>query len=480
MYKICELPASQLIEAIKNERVSAVEVAQAFIERIQIINPKINAINQFDPARILKEAKSADLAIKNKEKLGKLHGLPMTIKDTCHVSGFKCSKGFLGFFKAPSSFDATTVARLRAEGAIILGITNTPELLLSYETDNLIYGRTNNPYDLSRTPGGSSGGEAAIICAGGSPAGLGSDAGGSIRQPAHYSGICGHKPTQGMVPLTGNIPTNGPGLATQIFSMGPMSRHVEDLMLIMSVIAGPDKNDPHVPPVQTDFSKNVELHQLKIAYYYNNNQTIASPETVRTIDAVVEALRSKVALIQEDYPEPAKDIYRLHWETFVLGGDKGKGLKQLYTKFEQIEKSKLAEEFISSAEKCSFTTTQLRTRLLEVEQFRYNMMNFMKNYDLIISPVTATPARLHGETHSNIHDFSYVITHNLTGWPATVVPCGKSADGLPIGVQIAATPWNDHVCLSVAKKLQDIFGIFPIPEILNSKPQQTASLQARL
>ncbi|MGB6976450.1 MAG: amidase [Gammaproteobacteria bacterium] len=464
MSKICELSATQLADKIRTKELTAVEISQAFIDRIQEVNPFINAIQQFDPERILREAQNADHAVSTGEKIGKLHGLPITVKDTCHIKGFKCSKGFPGFLKHPSTYNATVIARLKAEGVIILGITNTPELLLSYETDNLIYGRTNNPHDLDRTPGGSSGGEAAIIAAGGSPVGIGSDAGGSIRQPAHYSGICGHKPTQGLVPLTGTIPIDGAGIAAQIASFGPLSRFVEDLTLIMDVISGADQKDPHSPPLMFGNPKTININELRVAYFYNNAETIASDDTVKTLDAVVQSLKNEVASLKESYPESIKDIYRLHWETFILGGDAGESLKQVYKNFGTTQISKLAQQFISQAEDCHFSTKELRQRFVEIEQFRYKMMRFMMNYDVILSPVAATPARLHGETYSNIPDFTYVMIHNLTGWPATVVPCGKSKKGLPIGIQIAAAPWNDHVCLAMAKKLQEIFGIFPIPE----------------
>jgi amidase len=465
MESIYELSASRLAIEIALKKISAVEVAQAFIDRIHLVNPKLNAIHQVNPEQLLMDAKQLDKASVSGNPLGKLHGVPISIKDACHVKGFKCSKGFRGFLNNPSTYDATVVNRLKTEGALILGITNVPELLLSYETDNLIYGRTNNPYDMTKTPGGSSGGEAAIIAAGGSMAGIGSDAGGSIRQPAHYSGICAHKPTQGFVPMTGGIPVDGAGIVSQIVSLGPMARHVEDLSLIMDIITGADGYDPHAAPIKFISPDNVDIKKLRVAYFYGNEKTYPSEETIKTMDSVINILKKEVAVIQEAYPEPIKDIYKLHWETFMLGGDGGQSLLNLYNTFSITEISSLAHQFIKSAKNCIFSTAELRARLLDVEKFRYKMMQFVQNYDVIISPVAATPARAHGETHANIHDFSYVIVHNLTGWPATVVPCGKSKEGLPIGIQIAAKPWHDHVCLALSKKLQRIIGVFDIPPI---------------
>ena len=466
MSEICELSATQLVANIKNKTLSSVEIAQAFTRKIEQINPLINAIHQVDNERILDQALKADKAISAGNTSGKLYGLPVTIKDALEVKGFTCSKGFPGFLNGPSTFNATVVQRLINEGAIVLGITNVPELLLSYESDNLIYGRTNNPHDVKRTPGGSSGGEAAIIASGGSPAGIGTDAGGSIRQPAHYSGICGHKPTQGLVPSTGKIPTDATGLPSQILCVGPMARHVEDLTLLMQIIAGVDSHDPYSMPVPFGNPDTVDIKNLRIAYFYDNGSANASEDTVKVISDVIRMLKSEVSSIHEAYPEPIRNIYQLHWETFMLGGDGGALLKKLYARFNQKEVSPLAQQFLQRAEQCHFSALELRQHFIAIDQFRYDMMHFMDDYDVILSPVAATPARVHGETPSHLEDFNYVTVHNLTGWPATVVPCGKSTEGLPVGIQIAARPWQDHVCLALAKKIQTLTGVFPVVDII--------------
>lgn len=459
------LSITKLAETIQQGRLTAIEVAQAFIDRIQAVNPVINAVQQFNPARILEQAKQADKLLENGDCVGRLHGVPITLKDTCHIKGFDCSKGFPGFLGDESTYDATVVSRLKSEGAIILGITNVPELLISYETDNLIYGRTNNPYDLNRTPGGSSGGEAAIIAAAGSPGGIGSDAGGSVRQPAHYSGICSHKPTHGLVPLTGNYPFDSSGLVTKLLHFGPMSRHVEDLELLMEIISGSDGIDPHVTPQRFKKPQNTHLGDLRIGYFYHNDQTQACNDTIKTIDRAIETIKPFVSAIKKAYPEPLKDTYKLHWETFVLGGDGGQAIKQLFDSYGQETMSYLTQSFMDRAKKCAFSAQDLRKRFYEVEKYRFDMMRFMKDFDVIISPVATTPARYHGDTHANLHDFSYVQAHNLTGWPATVVPCGRSQQGLPIGIQIASTPWNDHLCLALAKKLQALLGTCSLPDL---------------
>lgn len=467
MNNLYELSASELIRKISSKEVLVSEVAESFITRINKINPVLNALNQFNSESILSNAYLADKKFKSINK-GKLYGLPLSVKDAFHVKEFFCSKGSLGLYGKKSTFDATAVSRLRAEGAQIYGITNTSELLLAYESDNLIHGRTNNPYDLNRTPGGSSGGQAAIIAMGGSPVGIGNDAGGSIRQPAHYCGIAAHKPTHGLIPNTGNIPIDGFGLASQLVSIGPMSRYVEDLILMMDVLSGPDGIDPHAVPVPFIKNKKFNLNDLKIAYFYDNpTGVLPTTETIKAVDKVVEILKPHVNKIVEAYPTPLNDVYKLHYETFILGGDGGQSLINIINNFKDKQISPLTKEYLELSKNCIFSTAELRQRFAQLARFRYEMASFMKDFDLIISPISATPARFHGETFANVRDFGYITAHNLTGWPATVLPCIYSKEGLPIGVQLVSNSWEDHIPLQVALFLQKILGVFPIPNLTN-------------
>lgn len=468
MSNIYELSASEIIRKIKSGELLVSEVAESFIKRINEVNPFINALQQFNPEKILFDAFSTEAQFSSKQELGKLFGLPISIKDAFHIKDFICSKGSLGLYGSKSNFDATTVSRIRLAGAKIYGITNTSEFLLAYEADNLVYGRTNNPYDLTRTSGGSSGGQAAIIAAGGIPMGIGNDAGGSIRQPAHYCGICAHKPTHGFVPNTGYFPVDGIGIGTQLLSIGPMARYVEDLILMMDVISGPDDVDPHTMPISFPIKKDIELKNLKIAYFYDNpTGTLPSKDTIRAVDTVVELLKPHVYSIVEAYPSELNKVYRLHYETFILGGDGGYTLLQLINSFKQAQISPLTLEYLELSKNCEFSISELRQRLVELEQFRYNMTSFMQDFDLIISPVSSTPARYHGETFANVRDFGYSTAHNLTGWPATVLPSIYSDEGLPIGIQLVSRSWQDHIPLKVALFLQKIIGVFSIPKLSN-------------
>ena len=224
--------ATDLARAIRAKAISSAEVVQVYLQRIEAVNPHLNAVVQLRPEAALAEARAADAALARRQVLGPLHGVPMTIKDSLDTAGIITTGGTTGRASFVPAQDATVVARLRQAGAILLGKTNTPELTLWGETDNLVYGRTNNPFDLTRTPGGSSGGAAAIIAAGGSPLDIGSDTRGSIRLPAHFNGIAGIKPTSGRVPRTGHIVPWGLGAVDALTQLGPLARSVEDLGLI--------------------------------------------------------------------------------------------------------------------------------------------------------------------------------------------------------------------------------------------------------
>src|SRR5580692_10549524 len=242
MPELTFLSAVSMAEQIRQKKLSPVELVEAHLARIEKLNPKLNAFVQVDAEGSRRQARAAEESVTHGTTLGPLHGVPVSIKSSIEVTGMKCEAGSKlreGFVAAK---DAPLVSRLREAGAIILGTTNAPELLMAWETDNLLYGRTNNPWDLSRTAGGSSGGEAAAIAAGCSAGGVGSDGGGSIRVPAHFSGICGLKPTPGRIPATGHFPTSV-GPFALIGVVGPMARTIEDVRILFEVMAGWDDGD---------------------------------------------------------------------------------------------------------------------------------------------------------------------------------------------------------------------------------------------
>src|SRR6266849_6275840 len=271
------LSATEMAEQVRLKKLSPVELLDAHLARIEALNPKLNAFVQLDTERARRQAQAAEAAVMRGEAVGPLHGVPISIKSSIEVAGLRCEAGTRLRAGLVAEKDAPLVARLRAAGAIILGVTNTPELLMAWETDNLLYGRTNNPWDLTRTAGGSSGGEAAAIAAGLSAGGVGSDGGGSIRVPAHFCGICGLKPTPGRIPSTGHFPKSG-GPFALIGVVGPMARTIEDVRILFEVMAGWDDGDlrdgdPCSAPVEVrEIHENV-VRAARIGFFEGDGRT---------------------------------------------------------------------------------------------------------------------------------------------------------------------------------------------------------------
>lgn len=457
--------ASELVQLIRKKELSSTEVTQAFLERIHQVNPRLNALVQQDDASALDAAKDADKAIQNKKELGPLHGLPITIKDLIDIKGFHCSYGSKAYDSYRVENEATCIKKLRDAGAIFMGLTNAPELGTAYESDNLIYGATNNPYDTSLSSGGSSGGEAAIIAAGGSPFGLGSDGGGSIRVPAHYCGIAGHKPTQGLVSKAGiSLPFFGVACLSPFATLGPMARFVDDLILTLPILSGVDVYDPDTYPVKFQDPKSVDISRLKIAYYTDDGGVRPSQDIQDVVKKTAQFFASCGAEVVEDRPVGIEQTYELHWELFFLGGDGGQNVKDCLKTLSSDDISPLRKEFEQQASECKLNVAELEARFREIAILRANVYQFLNKYDLIICPPCATVAKPHGKCLSQVRDFTYAMLYNNTGSPATVVRCGTSQHGLPIGVQLVSNLWRDHISLAAAKVLEKEFGGWQLPQ----------------
>ncbi len=323
MHDIINLSATQLAQEIKAGRLSAKEVVDTHIGRIEAVNPRINAvvIPLFEEAR--KEADAADAAQRRGHSLGPLHGVPITIKEQFLVKGTATSFGLLNQKDHRAAEDGPLVRRLREAGAIILGKTNTSQLLIYIESDNPVYGRTNNPWNLERTCGGSSGGEAAIIAAGGSPLGLGGDLGGSIREPAHFCGIHGLKPTSWRLTNFDTRPDVFSGGQEVIVPQpGPMARSVADLALAMEVLAAPgvERIDPSIPPVPWRNPADVSASALRIAVYTDDGYFKASPAIRRVVDDAANALRALGAQVEPWTPPDVSQAIRLFFSIFTADG----------------------------------------------------------------------------------------------------------------------------------------------------------------
>jgi amidase len=450
--------ASSAARAIRDRSISSTEVVDACLARIAAVNPQLNAVihSRADDAR--QEARAADAAVARGENVGPLHGVPITIKDAFDLAGAANTSGTLGLAKAISSHDATAVARLRAAGAIVLGKTNVPELTLAYETDNLLFGRTNNPYDVSRTPGGSSGGEAAIIASGGSLLGLGTDIGGSIRVPAHYCGIAGLKPTLGRVPTTGVFPP-AVGIPGGLYHVGPLARRVDDLALALSVLQGPDGRDPRCVPGPA--AQPADVHSLRVAWYTDNGTASPTPETAKAIENAARALQAAGASSDNARPDGAEEAYGLFRGLFAA--DDSATVQHLLGMIGTSQPSPLLLRLGEILHPFALPTAALAGLLVQVDMFRARMLAFLDRFDVVLSPVTASPAVRHGTSldEDALPGFSYAMTHSLTGWPAVVVRAGTSAEGLPIGVQVVARPWHEEVALAAARTIEATLGAWP-------------------
>ena len=421
------LPAHELARRTKSGQISAVEVVEAHLERIAQVNPRLNAVVVLDADGALAAARTADSQRATGAPLGPLHGVPVTIKDWIDVANLRCTGGDPAFRDRVPAEDATVVTRLRRAGAIVLGKTNVM-------ADNQVYGPTFNPHDLTRSPGGSSSGEAALIAAGGSALGLGSDSGGSLRQPAHLCGVATIKPTTGLVPLTGHFPVIEPMLDPRTV-IGPIARSVEDLALALGVISGEDGRDPSVAPVPLRDWRDVDLGKLRIAWWIEQVDADPTPETADTVRRAAAALQEAGALLTEARPKTLDEAWPL---------------TQTYW---SLPESQDLETWRPNAE-TSLSAGELQEFRFRWGRFRRDMARFMADFDLMLLPAAERPAARHGEEVS----FAYTLAFSLTGQPAAVVPYGRAPNGLPIGVQIAARPWRDHVAIAAAHTLESTGG----------------------
>ncbi|MGL5793444.1 MAG: amidase [Waterburya sp.] len=470
--------ASQLAQMIRDKKVSSVEVVNAYLEQIEKHNGKINAIVTLDAARAKTRAKEADEALARGDNWGALHGVPITIKDLLKTAGLTTTAGYPPLKNYVPTENATTVEQLVAAGAIILGKTNTPKFGEDYQTNNSLFGQTNNPWDLKRTVGGSSGGSAGAVAAGFSPLDLGSDIGGSIRLPAHYCGVYGFMPTDRRVSTSGHIPPL-PGKSEYIRHMlriGPLARSVEDLQLGFSLIAGADIKQPEIPPVPLDKPTNKQISKLRIAWTYGYDFLPVSQDTRTCIQTLVKNLTDAGCYLAESNPT------NLDWSDTLTKCDilsffelfaSTSSLKDLMSGFQfSFQTQFLARTQTNFKSGTPFTKklnlafppnlAKYKTLLAERDRTINQMDRFMNDWDAWICPVSMTPAFSHRNFGQSIEvdgvKFPYLLACggytmplNFTGNPVVVIPIGKSKSGLPIGVQIVGRRWQDMELLAIAK-----------------------------
>jgi amidase len=458
--ELCFASATRLADAIRGREVSSIEVVDACLARIEEVNPSLNAVVRLtDDAR--QRAAEADAELARGVAPGPLHGVPFTIKDSLDTVRVVTTAGTVGWRDRVPTRDATVVARLKAAGGILLGKTNTPEFTWSNETDNDVYGRTSNPYDLTRTPGGSSGGAAAIVAAGGSPFDIGSDTGDSIRQPAHVCGIAGLKPTSGRVPRTGHWPGYR-GLLESFTQLGPLARRVEDLEFLLPILAGPDEEDPHVPPVPLGDPSTVVVEGLRVVTFTDNGVRTPTPETIVAVEAAARALDSTGAAVRSDAPPGIGEAWEA-WDGLI----RADGFSWLHRLIEAAGTpgwgSYATRDWISPGH--PLPTDGLTELIERADGIRARLLRWVQDVDLIVCPAMPQPAIRHGESSAAWFGDTYSDIHNLTGWPAVVVRGGSSAEGLPIGVQLVALPWREDVALAGARVVEAASGGWQRPAI---------------
>ncbi len=463
MSDLTSLSAAEMADGIRQRKISPVALVEAHLSRIERLNPLLNAFVTVDAEGARKAAKAAESALAGKEPLGPLHGVPLTIKSSIAVAGYPTEAGTRIRAGIVPSADAPLVRRLREAGAILLGNTNAPEFLMAYETDNPLYGRTNNPWDLSRTPGGSSGGESAAIAACCSAGGVGSDGGGSIRVPAHFSGICGLKPTPGRIPATGHFPPSaGPFAALGV--VGPMARTVADLQILFSVMAGPDSGDAYAAPVPVRWPSPAELQNLRIGCFEEDGRIPVTPETRAAVRAAAKALESQGFAVEPFLPEGLEEARRIWWTLF---GRAGNLLLGPLVAGREKELGPILLEFLGMvAAEPPLTLDFFLAALLDRDAVRARFLAQMETFPVLLCPVCAIPAFHHRERRWSVAGrevvyldaVSYTQWFNLLGNPAAVVPVGRSPEGLPIGVQVIGRPHEEEIVLAVAAKIEEACG----------------------
>ena len=457
----------QIADGICSKEFSPVEIVDAHFKRIESCEPKLNAFVHLDLHEARRQASVAQSSILRGGSLGPLHGVPLTIKSCIDVAGWPAPAGSLLRKEYLPQRDAPLVSRLKAAGAILLGNTNTPEFLMAYETNNLLSGRTSNPWNLAYSAGGSSGGEAAAIASGCSAGGVGSDGGGSIRVPAHFCGICGLKPTPGRIPATGHFPA-GAGAFSWIGVVGPMARTIADVRLLFEVMAGPDPSDALSSPVPLRTQNKIDSRALRIGILESTALGIATPETHSAVQHATKLLVDQ-GFTLEPFPLDGLDrALELWW--FFFGPVIGHLLSKAVTgKEDQI--SPMLREYLSHATSAGpITLDSFIEACAERDLLRAKILRQMQDVPILLSPVSSAPAFLHGGGNYRpgtgyLDTMRYSQWLNLTGFPGASVPLALSNEGLPIGMQIIGRPHEDELILAIAERLEEARGPWQAPPL---------------
>jgi Asp-tRNA(Asn)/Glu-tRNA(Gln) amidotransferase A subunit family amidase len=456
----------EVADKIRTREISPREIIEAHLERIEKLQRKLNAFVHIDAEGARRQAQVAEANILRGDAVGALHGVAISIKSCIDVAGWPCPAGSRLRADYVASEDAVLVARLRAAGAILVSNTNVPEFLMAYETDNALSGKTSNPWELSRSAGGSSGGEAAAIASGCSMGGVGSDGGGSVRVPAHFCGISGLKPTPGRIPSTGHFP-RGAGAFAWLGVVGPMARTIADVRALFDVMKGPDANDALSSTIQEKSFGERELSGMRVGILESSALGDVTAETVEAVKRA-GALLSERFIVEPFRLEGLEQAIELWWFFF---GPMIAHLFEPMVEGRDAELSPMFREYLSVASvKIAPTVDEFMATCVKRDTVRAKIIKQMRDVPILLSPVCAAPAFRHGEGNwqrgSGYRDtMRHVQWLNLAGFPGVSVPMGLSAEGLPIGVQVIGRPNEDELVLAVAEMLETERGTWEAPPI---------------
>jgi len=470
--------ALEAAEAIRRRRISSVELTRLVLERIDRCNPSLNAIVNLLRGEALAVARAADELLARGGARGRFHGVPITVKESFEIRGVPATVGLEELRGRLPAQDADAVARLRSAGAIVLGNTNVPVRLADWQSDNPIYGRTSNPWDLARTPGGSSGGSAAALAAGLGYLSMGSDIGGSIRIPAHFTGVYGHKTTIGVISRTGHIPplpATGPQPPNDLAVLGPMARSARDLAAALEVVGGPPAEDAlayrwTLPPARRD-----RLASYRIGYVLDDVHCPVVPAVKDVLARAVDALGKAGVELAEGWP-PGVDVeaqYRTYryllWEATPPAGEDTEALRSAATRTDDSLESLRARALTDPIAR----VTEVRAARL---RHRAAWQRYFGEHDAFLMPAAFVAAFPHDarpmaarrlatpEGQRAYDDLLFWIGFaSMTGLPATTAPVGLTREGLPVGIQIVGPYLEDATPIDVAARMADVVGGFERP-----------------
>jgi len=467
--------------------ISSRQTAEAHFSQIKKHNPAYNAIVTLNEAEALAQADQADRSRAAGKPCGPLHGVPITIKDTYRVKGSRTTAGYLPLKDHIPDTDAVAVALLKEAGAIVIGRTNTPTLAMDMQTDNPIFGRTNNPWDVKRTPAGSSGGCATALAAGMTSLSLGSDLAGSIRLPASFCGVYGLKPTHGVVSFEGHIvplPGEINGYRTLAVA-GPLARSIDDLALALDVLTQPTSHDRNVAPLLADMGGNVDISKLKLAWTDNFGGVPVSAEIKDKLHAFVNKLAQAGATVHKI--EPQGMDYNEIWETWgsFVGAQGNYDMSNLKRAIGHLFSKSILKNLPMQRKIVGPTSVKKLMQAFELQSHYITKMdNFLSDYDAWLCPVSATTAFEHHAHSKKLGDFkiynqplqvdgadihyyvatqSYTTVFSTTNSPVVSMPIGLGPSGLPVNIQVAGKRYSDRRLLKVAKVLDDYTDKFQYP-----------------